>query len=320
MSTLSKRHRARSSQGEARPFAGRRKVTPHAAGVDIGAHEIVACVPDGDDQQIVRTFGTYTADLQTLADWLVDRGIQTVAMESTGVYWIPLFEALEARGLQGCLISAQSIKRVPGRKSDVLDCQWIQTLHSYGLLSASFRPDADFVALRTLLRHRAQLLEQRAPHVLHMQKALLQMNIQLSQALSDVTGTTGLRIIRAIVAGERDPHTLAALRNYRCKKEADEMALALTGTWREEHLFVLRQALALFDFYTVQLSACDAQIAGAFPVIKPRFESAPTVPSLPESPTPPGASPTRTARMPLRGTPAPISCASPVWISWPCMA
>jgi transposase len=251
---------------------------------------------------------------------LVDRGIQTVAMESTGVYWIPLFEALEARGLQGCLISAQSITRVPGRKSDVLDCQWIQTLHSYGLLSASFRPDADFVALRTLLRHRAQLLEQRAPHVLHMQKALLQMNIQLSQALSDVTGTTGLRIIRAIVAGERDPHTLAALRNYRCKKEADEMALALTGTWREEHLFVLRQALALFDFYTVQLSACDAQIAGAFPVIKPRFESAPTVPSLPESPTPPGASPTRTARMPLRGTPAPISCASPVWISWPCMA
>ena len=291
MSKLSKRHRARSSQGETRPFAGMRQVTPHAAGVDIGAHEIVACVPDGDDQQIVRTFGTYTADLQTLADWFVDCGIQTVAMESTGVYWIPLFEELEARGLQCCLISAQSIKRVPGRKSDVLDCQWIQTLHSYGLLSASFRPDADFVALRTLLRHRAQLLEHRAPHVLHMQKALLQMNIQLSQALSDVTGTTGLRIIRAIVAGERDPHTLAALRNYRCKKEADEIALALTGTWREEHLFVLRQALALFDFYTVQLSACDAQIEGAFSVITPRFESVRNVPVLPESPTPPRRKP-----------------------------
>ena len=155
MSKLSKRHRTRSAQGETRPFEGMRTVNPHAAGVDIGAHEIVACVPDGDDQQIVRTFGTYTADLQTLADWFVDRGIETVAMESTGVYWIPLCEELEARGLHCCLISAQSIKRVPGRKSDVLDCQWIQTLHSSGLLAASFRPDADFIALRTLLRHRA---------------------------------------------------------------------------------------------------------------------------------------------------------------------
>src|SRR6266446_6922614 len=140
-------------------------------------------------------------------------------MASPGVYWMPLFETLEARGLQGCLISAQSLKHVPGRKSDVLDCQWIQTLHSYGLLSASFRPEADCVALRTLLRHRAQLLEHRAPHILHMQKALLQMNIQLSQALSAVTGVTGQCIIRAIVAGERDPRRLAALRNYRCTKD-----------------------------------------------------------------------------------------------------
>lgn len=273
MSKLSKRQRARSSQGEARPFAGIRQVTPHAAGVDIGAHEIVACVPDGADQQLVRTFGTYTAELQTLADWFVDRGIQTVAMESTGVYWIPLFEELEARGLHCCLISAQSIKRIPGRKSDVADCQWIQTLHSYGLLAASFRPEADFVALRTLLRHRAQLLEHRAPHILHMQKALLQMNIQLSQALSDVTGATGLQIIRALVAGERDPQRLAALRNYRCKKEAEEIARALTGTWRAEHVFVLTQALELFDFYTAQINACDAQIERTFSVIAPRFES-----------------------------------------------
>jgi transposase len=204
---------------------------------------------------------------------------------------MPLFEALEARGRQCCLISAASIKRVPGRKSDVLDCQWLQTLHSYGLLAASFRPAADCVALRTLLRHRAQLLEHRAPHILHMQKALLQMHIQLSHALSDVTGTTGRRIIRAIVAGERDPHTLAALRNYRCTKEAEEIALALTGTWRAEHLFVLGHALALFDFYTVQLSACDAQIEGAFSVIRPRFASALTAPSLPASPTPPRRKP-----------------------------
>ena len=273
MSKLSKRNRSRSSQGEARPFDGMSQINAHAAGVDIGAHEIMACVPDGDAQQLVRAFGTYTADLDALADWFVDRGIQTAAMESTGVYWIPLFETLEARGIQGCLISAQAIKYVPGRKSDVLDCQWIHTLHSYGLLKASFRPDADLVALRTLLRHRAQLIEHRAPHVLHMQKALLQMNIQLSQVLSDVTGTTGLRIIRAIVAGERDPHTLAALRNYRCQKDAEEIALALTGTWREEHLFVLTQALALFDFYTAQLSECDVHIEQAFSVIKPCFES-----------------------------------------------
>jgi transposase len=187
------------------------------------------------------------------------------------VYWIPLFETLEARGVQCCLISAQAIKHVPGRKSDVLDCQWIQTLHSYGLLKASFRPDADLVALRTLWRHRAQLMQHRAPHVLHMQKALWQMNMQLSQALSDVTGTTGQRILRAIVAGERDPRTLAALRNYRCQKDVDAIARVLTGTWREEHLFVLKQALALFDFYTVQLSECDAQIERAFSVIKPRY-------------------------------------------------
>jgi transposase len=203
-----------------------RHVNRHAAGVDIGAHEIMACIPDGDDQQLVRAFGTYTADLDTLADWFVDHDIQTVAMESTGVYWIPLFETLEARGVQCCLISAQAIKHVPGRQSDVLDCQWIQTLHSYGLLKASFRPEADLVALRTLLRHRAQLIQHRAPHVLPMQKALLQMNIQLSQALSDVTGATGQRLLRALVAGERDPHTLAALRNYRCKKDSDEIARA----------------------------------------------------------------------------------------------
>jgi transposase len=290
MSKLSKRPRVRSSQGEARPFDGMRKINPHAAGVDIGAHEIMACVPDGDDQQIVRAFGTYTADLDALADWFVDRDIQTVAMESTGVYWIPLFETLEARGIHCCLISAQAIKHVPGRKSDVLDCQWIQTLHSYGLLKASFRPDADLVALRTLLRHRAQLIQHRAPHVLHMQKALLQMNIQLSQALSDVTGATGQRIIRAIVAGERDPRPLAALRNYRCQKDADAIALALTGTWREEHLFVLKQALALFDFYTAPLNECDAQIEHAFSVIKPHFDPASEEP-LPIKPTTPPRKP-----------------------------
>jgi transposase len=266
-------------------------VNPSAAGVDIGAHEIMACVPDGPDQQLVRAFGTYTIDLDSLADWCIDRGIQTVAMASTGVYGIPRFETLEARGIPCCLIRASSVKHVPGRKSDVLDCQWMQTLHSYGLLAASFRPAADLVALRTLLRHRAQLLEHRAPHVLHMQQALLHMNIQLSQALSDVTGVTGQQIIRAIVAGERDPHTLAAMRNYRCKKDAEEIALALTGTWREEQLFILTQALALFDFYTTQLSVCDAQIARVFSVIKPRCEPASEEPVPPCAPPPPRRKP-----------------------------
>jgi hypothetical protein len=267
------------------------QVTAHAAGVDIGAHEIMACVPDGNTQQLVRAFGTYTADLDALADWFLDRGIETVAMESTGGYWIPLFETLEARGIRCCLISAQAVKHVPGRKSDVLDCQWIQTLHSYGLLKASFRPDADLVPLRTFLRHRAQLIEHRAPHILHMQKALLQMNIQLSQGLSDVTGITGQRIIRAIVAGERDPRTLAALRNYRCQKDEEEITLALTGTWRQEHLFVLTQALALFDFSTTQLSECDAQIERAFSVVTPRFTPAPDALAPAETATSPRRKP-----------------------------
>jgi len=267
MSKLSQRQRP--AAAESRPFEGLSQIHPHAAGVDIGAHEIMVCVPGPANTQLVRAFGSYTADLHTLADWLSAHGICTVAMESTGVYWIPLFETLEARGFQCCLISAASIKRFPGRKSDVLDCQWIQTLHSYGLLADSFRPDADLIALRTLLRHRAQLIEHRRPHILHMQKALVQMNLQLTQVLSDVMGETGQRIIRAIVAGERDPRQLAALRNFRCKKDADEMALALTGTWREEHLFVLKQSLALFDFYTAQLQVCDEEIERAYSLIRP---------------------------------------------------
>ena len=191
-------------------------------------------------------------------------------MESTGVYWIPLFEVLEDHGIHCCLISGHVARRLPARhKTDVLDCQWIQTLHSLGLLSASFRPEADLIALRTLLRHRARLIEHRSPHVLHMQKALIHMNIRLDQAVSDPTGDTGLRIIRAIVAGERDPHRLAALRHPQCKKSEAEMAQALTGTWREEHLFVLKQALELYDFYTRQIQACDAEIERTYTAVRP---------------------------------------------------
>lgn len=266
---------------EARPFAGMRQVHAQAAGVDIGAHEIMVCVQGGDTTQLVRSFGSYTVDLQAIATWLEEHGAETVAMESTGVYWIPLFEELERRGFQCHLISSRSLRRVPGRKSDVVDCQWIQTLHSYGLLERSFRPEADLVALRTLLRHRAQLIQHRAPHILHMQKALLQMNIQLSQALSDVSGTTGQAMIRAIVAGERDPHKLAALRNYRCQKDETEIAKALTGTWRAEHLFILRQSLELYDFYTKQIEACDAEIERMYSLVRPDWVQA-NLPDLPE--------------------------------------
>lgn len=228
MSKLSKHPKPAAK--EARPFAGLAQVNRQAAGIDIGAHENWACVAVSKTEQVVQHFGTYTADLHALARWLRGYQVSSVAMESTGVYWIPLFELLEHEGFQCHLISAAAIKRVPGRKSDVLDCQWIQTLHSYGLLAASFRPEADLVALRTLLRHRAQLLEHRAPHILHMQKALLQMNLQLPQVLSDITGETGQKIIRAIVAGERDPHQLATLRHYHCRKDEAEITLALTGT------------------------------------------------------------------------------------------
>lgn len=255
------------------PFQGLRQVNPHAAGVDIGAAEIVVCVPGRENTQIVKVWGNYTADLQAIGGWLQEHQIKTVAMESTGVYWIPLFEELERQGFECLLISSRSLRRVAGRKSDISDAQWIQTLHSYGLLEGSFRPPAELVALRTLLRHRSQLVEHRSPHIQHMQKALLQMNVQLSQAVSDVTGLTGLKIIRAILAGEREPQTLAALREPGCKKSAEEIGKALTGTWREEHLFVLKQSMMLYDFYTEQIQACDEEIERLYTLTRPDWDN-----------------------------------------------
>lgn len=268
MSRLSKPNMALE---ESRPFQGMSTVNENAAGIDIGAHEIVVCVRGSDHTQLVRSFGNYTTDLYSIANWLGEHHIGTVAMESTGVYWIPLFEVLESQNFKCLLISSKSLQRVPGRKSDVIDAQWIQTLHAYGLLTGAFRPEADLVALRTLLRHRARLLEHRAPHILHIQKALLQMNLQLSQVLTDITGETGFHIIRAIVDGERNPHKLAAMRNRHCKKGEDEIAKALTGTWREEHLFILSQSLELYDFYTEKISAVDTQIVQNYGAIRPNW-------------------------------------------------
>ena len=195
---MSRKGRRTSGMEEAHPLASMSRINLTAAGVDIGAVEIVVCVPGEGDTQRVRVFGNYTIDLQALGRWLQEYGISTVAMESTGVYWIPLFEELERQGFECLLISSRSLRRVSGRKSDITDAQWIQTLHTYGLLESSFRPQAELIALRTLLRHRSQLVEHRSPHIQHMQKALLQMNVQLSQAVSDITGVTGQTIITSL--------------------------------------------------------------------------------------------------------------------------
>jgi transposase len=260
--------RSGSKQAPVKPMA-LPTLNPNAAGLDIGSAEIWAAVPVDRDAEPVRPFGTFTPDLNTLADWLQACGITTVAMESTGVYWIPIYEILEARRFQVYLVNARHLKNVPGRKTDVLDCQWIQYLHSVGLLSGSFRPEAEMCALRAYLRHRATLLECRAVHIQHMQKALQQMNVQLTQVLSDITGETGLAILRHIVAGDRDPVALAQLRNPTCKHSADEIAKALTGHYRPEHVFALKQALALYDFYTTQLQECDIEIERQYIALKP---------------------------------------------------
>lgn len=257
-------------------------IHPEAAGLDIGASEIWVCVPPGRAQPNVRVFGTFTPDLQALVAWLKACGVKTVAMESTGVYWIPVYEMLEAAGLEAYLVNARHIKNVPGRKSDFKDCQWVQQLHTCGLLSASFRPAAEMVALRAYLRHRATLIEYRAAHIQHMQKALQQMNVQLTQVLSDITGVTGQQIIRAIVAGDRDPVKLAQFRNPRCKSSTDEMAKALTGHYRPEHVFALKQALALYDFYTRQIQECDTQLEQHYSAIRPTFPD--DLPPLPPDP------------------------------------
>jgi transposase len=254
-----------------RPTAweGLKIVHPNAAGLDIGSAEIWAAVSPERNSEPLRRFGTYTPDLHALADWLKASGVDSIAMEATGIYWIPVYEVLEARGFEVYVVNARHIKNVPGRKSDIQDCQWIQGLHSVGLLRGSFRPAAEIATLRAYLRHRAALIEHRAAHILHMQKALGQMNVQLTQAVKDITGVTGLAIIRAIVAGERNPHKLAALRQPGVKKTEQEIAKALTGNYRPEHLFALKQALALYDAYTGQLRECDAEIERQFANLKP---------------------------------------------------
>src|SRR5438445_3119349 len=235
-------------------------INPQAAGIDIGAREHFACVPAKATPKNVRGFGTCTADLNALADWFQQCGVTSVAMEATGVYWIPVFQILEERGLAVMLVNARQTKNVAGRKSDVQDCQWIQRLHTYGLLQGSFRPEDAYCVLRTYLRYRDELVSARSTQGQHMQKAPQPMNGQLTQVLSDVTGGSGMAIIQAILAGERDPVKLAALVDRRVRARPIQIQKALAGDYRQEHLFVLQQAVSLYGTYEEKINACDEQI------------------------------------------------------------
>jgi transposase len=256
------KHRARR-----RPAKGTRQqqmlltVHPHAAGMDIGSRFPVVAVPPDRSAEPVRTYESFTADLHRMVDWLVELGITTVAMESRGVYWLPAFERLEARGLEVLLVNARHVKNVPGRKTDVHDAVWLQQLHQHGLLRGSFRPAQTLATLRAYLRHRERLLEYAAAHMQHMQKALMQMNVQLHHVVSDITGATGMKIVRAIVAGTYDPAVLAAYRDIRCKASVETITEALTGNYRAEHVFALRQALELYASYQAKVAEGDQAIA-----------------------------------------------------------
>lgn len=236
------------------------QVNLNAAGIDIGSTQHYVAVPIDRDESHVRCFGTFTSDLVSLVDWLQHCGIQTVAMESTGVYWIPVFELLESRGFEVKLVEPGKLKSVPGRKTDVFDCQWIQQLHTYGLLAGSFRPESAICVLRSYMRQRALLVANASEHIQRMQKAMMEMNVQLHHVIADITGSTGLAIVDAILAGNREPCELAKLRDPRCKNDEATIARALEGNWRDEHLFALKQAVELYRFYGTKIGELDRKL------------------------------------------------------------
>ena len=233
---------------------------PNAGGVDIGATEIFVAVPADRDTESVRSFPSFTEDLHALADWLQQCRVDTVAMESTSVYWIPLFQILEARGIEVHLVNAQHVHHVPGRKSDVLDCQWLQYLHSVGLLRASFRPEQAVCEIRSLMRHRENLVQMACVHVQHMHKSLDQMNLQIHHVISDITGVTGLAIVDAIVAGNTNPKELAKLRDHRIKASVETVTKSLVGDYRREHIFTLKQSLTAYRHYQKLIADCDQEV------------------------------------------------------------
>lgn len=235
-------------------------IEPNAAGIDVGSRSIYVAVGAEREAEPVRCFATFTEDLRAMAAWLKQCGITTIAMESTGVYWIPVYEVLEDAGFKVCLVNSHHVKNVPGRKSDVSDCQWLQYLHSVGLLQASFRPERDICALRALSRHRSGLVELAAIHVQHMQKALTQMNLQIHHVLSDITGMSGLAVLDAILAGQRDPRYLAGLVQSRVHADRETVIKSLVGNYRAEHLFTLGQSLAAYRQYQKMLADCDREM------------------------------------------------------------
>ena len=266
-----------------RRHADLKMVNPTAAAIDIGSTMHMAAVnPDACDTPVC-AFGTFTQDLHDLADWFKSCGVTSVAMESTGVYWIPAFEILEGHGFQVILVNARYAKNVPGRKTDVSDAGWLRQLHSYGLLRGSFRPEAEIATLRAYLRQRERLVEYAAAHIQHMHKALMEMNLQLHHVVSDITGATGMRIIRAIVAGERDPEVLATFRDIRCHSSTEVIKAALVGNDRDEHIFALTQSLDLYDFYQTKIEDCDRKLEGAVAALT--VKAGGDVPALPKART-----------------------------------
>jgi len=250
-------------------------INRYAAGIDIGSRSHFVAVPEGTDEKPVREFLTFTGDLETMAEWLISCGITTVAMESTGVYWIPVFEILEHRGLEVKLVNARHVKNVPGRKSDVLDCQWLQQLHTYGLLHGAFRPADEVCTLRAYVRQRSSLVRSAASYIQRMQKALTQMNLLLHNVVTDITGATGMRIIKAILSGERDPEALASMRDPRCRNTQSTIARSLKGNYRPEHLFSLQQAVELYEFYQMKIADCDRHILDQIKSFDDCLEDAP---------------------------------------------
>ncbi|WP_410521160.1 IS110 family transposase [Candidatus Tisiphia endosymbiont of Ditula angustiorana] len=245
-------------------------INPNAAGIDIGSRTHYVCVPQDRDKEYVRKFSSFTDDLHKMADWLKKCGVKTIAMESTGVYWIPVFQILEQRGFEVYLVNAKYVKNVPGRKTDVQDSQWLQKLHSCGLLHASFRPEDSTCRLRSYIRQRECLVQSSTTHVLRMQKVLTEMNIQLRNVITDITGMTGTAIISAIINGERDPVKLAKLRDPKVKSSEETIAKSLQGNYRQEDLFILKQEFELYTYYLQKIGELDIEIEKYYKSFEPK--------------------------------------------------
>lgn len=255
--------KSRKQEPEKKAAASLNQIHSNVCGIDIGANAVFVCAPC-EGRLEIRKYSTFTADLQAMTEWLKSCKIKSCAMESTGVYWIPVYDMIEASGMEALLVNAHHIKNVPGRKTDVKDCQWIQQLHSYGLLRGSFRPAKEILPLRAYVRQRSRLFEKGAQEVMLMQKALTQMNVRLNMVISDITGLTGMLIIKAIIDGERDPKKLASLRNIRCQKDETEIAKGLEGTYQDEHVFALQQSYEAYQFFHQQILECEKKIEREF--------------------------------------------------------